>query len=83
MTTTVFEDLREILMKDYELPGERLTRETPLEEIDLDSLAAMEILFSLEERYHVSIEDTDPTPFATLGEIADYVDRLVARSGAS
>lgn len=81
--TTAFESLREILIKDYELPAERLTPETPLEDIDLDSLAAMEVLFSLEERYDISVEETNPKPFATLGEIAAYIDTLVAARDAS
>jgi len=81
--TSAFESLCEILVKDYELPAERLTPETPLEEVDLDSLAAMEILFSLEDRYQISVEETNPTPFATLGELAAYIDSLVAARDAS
>lgn len=80
--TSAFESLCEILVKDYELPAERLRPETPLEDVDLDSLAAMEILFSLEERYQISVEETNP-PFATLGELAAYIDSLVAARDAS
>ena len=79
---TTFEGLREILIRDYRIPPERLTPETPLPEIDIDSLAAMELVFSLEERYGVTVGATDPAAFATLGEIAAYIDARIAARDA-
>jgi acyl carrier protein len=47
--TTTFEGLREILVKDYELDPARLTESTLLTDIELDSLALTEVIFSLED----------------------------------
>ena len=74
--TTTFDGLRAILVKDYELAPERLSPATPLTEIELDSLAITELIFALEDEFHVTATDTNK-PFATLGDIAAYIDELI------
>ena len=74
---TTFDGLRDIIVRDFELPSERLGRDTPLEEIELDSLAVTELVFSLEDEFHVVAGNTNPG-FKTLGDIADYIDALIA-----
>ena len=53
---TTFDGLREILVEDFELPAERLLPGTPLEEIELDSLAVTELIFELEDKFGVTAE---------------------------
>lgn len=78
--TNTFEGLRELIAKDFELPLERLTFDTSLDEIELDSLAVTELVFSLEDRFDITA--TDPGPeFKTLGDIANYIDNLIAARG--
>jgi acyl carrier protein len=80
--TSTFEGLRDIIVKDFELPAERLKPETLLEDIEIDSLAVTELIFALEDRFDVTA--TEPGPeFSTLGEIADYIDELIAARSAS
>ena len=80
--TTTFEGLREILVKDYELDPERLTADTLLTAIELDSLALTELIFSLEDKYHVTAK-TNGAGLATLGDVAKYVDELIAERDAA
>jgi acyl carrier protein len=80
--TTTFEGLRDIIVKDFELPPERLTVDTPLEEIELDSLAVTEVIFSLEDKFNVTVPNTGPT-FSTLGDIANHIDQLIAERDAA
>jgi acyl carrier protein len=79
--TTTFDGLRNIIVRDFELPPERLARDTPLEQIELDSLAVTELVFALEDEFHVRAENAVPA-FVTLGDIADYIDRLIAEREA-
>jgi len=79
--TTTFDGIRAIIVRDFELPPERLQRETLLEDIELDSLSITELVFSIEDEYKITAESTIP-PFKTLGDIADYVARLVAERDA-
>jgi acyl carrier protein len=70
-----------MIIRDFELPPERLQRDTLLEEIELDSLAITELVFEIEDEFKITAENTIPR-FKTLGDIADYVARLVAERDA-
>ncbi|HSC14581.1 MAG TPA: phosphopantetheine-binding protein [Gammaproteobacteria bacterium] len=75
--TTTFETMKRIIVKDYELAPERLTPDTPLESIELDSLAVTELIFALEDEFNVTAK-TNGQGLQTLGDIAAYIDRLIA-----
>ena len=79
--TTTFDGLRNIIVRDFELPPERLTRDTPLEQIELDSLAVTELVFALEDEFHVTAGSGN-LAFKTLGDIADYIDKLIVERDA-
>jgi acyl carrier protein len=79
--TTTFDAIRAMITRDFELPPERLQRDTLLEEIELDSLAITELVFQIEDEFKITAENTIPA-FKTLGDIADYVARLVAERDA-
>jgi acyl carrier protein len=76
-----FDVLRDMLVKDYELAAERLTPETVLADIDLDSLALTELIFALEDEFKITAT-TNGAGFTTLGDVASYIDRLVAERDA-
>ena len=75
--TTTFETMKRIIVKDYELAPERLTPDTPLAEIDLDSLAITELIFALEDEFNI-VAKSNGQGMQTLGDIAVYVDQLIA-----
>jgi len=77
MTTTTFETMKRIIVKDYELAPERLMPDTPLADIELDSLAITELIFSLEDEFNV-VAKTNGQGMQTLGDIAAYIDQLIA-----
>jgi acyl carrier protein len=79
--TTTFDRICAMITRDFELPPERLQRDTLLEEIELDSLAITELVFEIEDEFKITAENTIPA-FKTLGDIADYVARLVAERDA-
>jgi acyl carrier protein len=79
--TTTFETMKRIIVKDYELAPERLTPETPLETIELDSLAVTELIFALEDEFNVTAK-TNGQGMQTLGDIAAYIDQLIAERDA-
>ncbi len=74
--------LRGILERDHALARERLVPEATLEDLGLDSLATIEMLWNVEEEFGVEVP-SDPVPLRTLGEVADYVDSLVAARAAT
>ena len=72
-----FEGLRAIIAKDYRLPPDTLTPETSLEEIEIDSLGLIELIFVVEDEFHIKAPDAR-REFATLGEVATFIDELIA-----
>ena len=79
--TTTFETMKRIIVKDYELAPERLSPDTPLESIELDSLAVTELIFALEDEFNVTAK-TNGQGMQTLGDIAAYIDQLIAERDA-
>ncbi len=82
---TSFEGLCEILARDYQQAPETLTPQTPLEELAIDSLGVIELIFAIEEKFNVTASDADTgtaQQFKTLQDVSDYIDRLVAQRDA-
>jgi len=75
-----FERLRELLHRDFDIPLERLTREAHLEDLEIDSLRMIEILFSVEEAFKITVQAEQNELRArlqTFGDLADYIETLV------
>jgi acyl carrier protein len=74
---TTMETLQLILMKDYQLAQEALTRDAPLESLGIDSLGTAELLFTIEDRFHLALPP-EAVPLTTLGDVVDYIDQRIA-----
>jgi acyl carrier protein len=79
--TTTFERLSAILVKDYKLAPEALVPEATLESLGIDSLAAAELLFSAEDVFRIAFPP-EPVPLPTLGDVAAYIEGLIAQQHA-
>lgn len=77
MDTNTFAALRGIIAKDHALAPESLTPNTALKELAIDSLALIELIFTLEDRFDVVAANASDD-FQTLGDVASYIDRLIA-----
>jgi acyl carrier protein len=72
-----------MLIKDYQLAPETLTRTALLVDLGIDSLGAAELLFNLEDAFQMVLPP-EAVPLATLGDVVDYIDRLVlAQAGTT
>ena len=72
--------LRELLHRDFDIPIEKLTREARLEDLEIDSLRMIEILFSVEEAFKITVQAEQNELRArlkTFGDLADYIETLV------
>ena len=78
---STFEKLQQLLNKDFDLPLDKLQRGTSLEDLEIDSLRMIEILFSVEETFKIAVRAEQSelrAKLKTFGDLADYVDSLVA-----
>ena len=74
---STLERLQTILLRDYPLERSALTPDALLENLGVDSLGVMDLLFAIEEEFHVAVPP-ERVPLATLGDLVAYVDALVA-----
>jgi acyl carrier protein len=74
---TTMQHLQAILMKDYQLAQEALTRDAPLESLGIDSLGTAELLFNIEDHFQLALPP-EAVPLSTLGDVVDYIDHLIA-----
>ena len=83
---STLETLRGLLHRDFDLPLEKLDRAATLEDLEIDSLRMIEIVFSVEEVFGITVPAEQAelkSRIATFGDLVDYIDSLVAqKSGA-
>ena len=81
---STFERLQALLARDFELQPATLVSDATLESLEIDSLRMIEILFSIEESFGISVP-AEPAEIRsrvhTLGDLAGYIDELVASKG--
>ena len=81
---STLEKLRALLARDFEVPVERLEREALLEDLEIDSLRLIEIVFSVEEAFAIAVPAEQAelrTRLRTFGDLVDYIDALVREKG--
>jgi len=75
--------IQQLIAASAEVPVESLHPSRPLEELNVDSLTVLEVMFDIEDRFEIKMPE-ERVPIRTVQDIADLVDRLVAqRSGGS
>jgi acyl carrier protein len=77
---TVTEDqLLDLISEEAIIDRAKLNREATLGDLGISSLDVITMLFELEERYGVVIEEADMPQMDTLGEMVDFLlERLNA-----
>ena len=86
----ILDDVRQIISSTIEIPLDKLSADTRLEEIGAESLDVMEIVFALEEKFGIDISlkpddarGSGALPFQTIGDIAIAVKGLIdAKAGS-
>ena len=72
-------ELLDIIATEANVDRATLKRESPLADLGIQSLDVVSVLFEIEERWGVTIDEEDLPRMANLGEVLDY---LVARINA-
>lgn len=81
-----FERLATLLQRDFQIATGALVPDATLESLDIDSLRMIEVLFSIEEEFGISVPG-DPNELRakvkTLGDLAAYLDTVLAAPDAA
>ncbi|MBE6606342.1 MAG: acyl carrier protein [Ruminococcaceae bacterium] len=72
----MFEELKTILSEQLKIAPEELKRETNLRsDCGVNSIELAELVLELEDKYDCEIDEKAISKLATLGEIADYLEK--------
>ena len=74
-------DLMHLFAQTFEIKKDRLLPEATLESLGLDSLAVIEFLFQIEDKFGIQIPD-QASPPSTLGEMLQLVTPLLPRASS-
>ena len=66
-------ELLDLIAQEAIIDRDKLTREATLGDLGISSLDVITLLFELEERYGVVIEEADMPKMETLGEMVDFL----------
>lgn len=73
-----------IIAKEAHIPVEKITLESTLKDLEIDSLDVVQIIFELEDRFGITLPDRDPTvDVESVRGLVAAVERLVAEKAAS
>jgi acyl carrier protein len=76
-----FERLRQILAKEFEVAPELIHPTARMDELALDSLAVIEVIFRLEDEFNITFPQ-NPEKLHTVGDLASLADRLATEQRA-
>ena len=77
---TPYAFLAQVLSEKYDVAQEAISPEATLEELGLDSLTVVELLFDVEDEFGIEVPEERAT-FQTLAEAAALVDELIQAKG--
>jgi acyl carrier protein len=69
--------LRQILAKEFEVASELIQPAARLDQLAIDSLAVIEVMFQVEDEFKISFPP-NPGDLPTVGDLVSCIDRLVA-----
>jgi acyl carrier protein len=80
MAVKLQETVFEIISQELSLSSEAFSLETPLEELGIDSLKAITILYELEDRLDIEIPNEVFDSIKSVGDIVQQLQQLTASS---
>lgn len=78
---TTLQSVQAILQANFNLAPEVLQPEAKLEDLAIDSLSVIEVMFALEDEFKVTVPSEPAalqTGIKTVGDLVAYVDKLIA-----
>ena len=73
----VTDDVLDVIAKTQRLPREKVTLDSRFEELGMDSMDAVNILFALEEKFDITIPDEAAKQIRSIREMVEGVQKLV------
>ena len=82
MSDELIERVRKVIATSKRIPEERVTIDSAFEELGIDSMDAVEILFALENEFDISIPDEEVKSVRNVRQMVEGVEKLLAAKSA-
>ena len=76
MTPDTFDRVRRLVAQYLKIPPESVGEDSELEELGLDSLGALELVFQIEEEFKVAVPDSQIPEFKTVRAVCEGIEAL-------
>ncbi|MBR1811493.1 MAG: acyl carrier protein [Clostridia bacterium] len=70
----VFERIREIVCDQFDIKEEDITMESTLDDLDIDSIDAVDLAMDIEEEFDTEIPDEVLENMKTLGDVVRFIE---------
>ncbi len=70
-----FDAIRDLLVEKFQISADEIRLEATLEDLGLDSLSVVELLFDLEDLFGIELPQEEAQGLVTLGDAVEAVDR--------
>ena len=74
--------IRTVIANSQKLPLEKVTLDSSFQDLGIDSMDAVNILFGLESEFDLNIPDEEVKEIRTVRQMAEGVEKLVALKAA-
>ncbi len=81
MSEELIQRILKIIADSQKLPPERVTIDSTFEELGIDSLDGVNILFALENEFNVNIPDEGVQGIRSVRQMVEALDKLFAAGG--
>ena len=78
MSETIEERVLRVIAKTQRIPLEKVTVDSSFEELGMDSMDSINILFDLESEFDIEIDDEKAKQIRTVREMVEGIKQLVA-----
>lgn len=82
MSDELIQRVRKVIATSKRIPEERVTIDSAFEELGIDSMDAVEILFALENEFDINIPDDEVKNVRNVRQMVEGVGKLLAAKSA-
>ncbi|MEY8689068.1 MAG: acyl carrier protein [Leptothrix sp. (in: b-proteobacteria)] len=75
---TTIDQLKQLIHEQFDVAPDTIDPDAPFASYNLDSLTVAELMFAIDDQFHVEIPDSAATTVTTLRGLAELLDGLVA-----
>ncbi len=72
----VFEKIKEMICDQFDLPEEEITMNSTMEDLDIDSIDAVDLAMNIEDEFDIDIPDSELEGFKSVGDVVRYVESV-------